>query len=86
MIKLFTAAFLLIVIAWPVAARDLDGRYAAQNPELHRWFEGLRSKGGSLCCSDADGRSIEDPDWKVVETPTPHFQVRQWGNRRRPKS
>jgi hypothetical protein len=53
-------------------ARDLDGRYAAQNPELHQWFEGLRS-GKGPCCSDADGASVSDVDW---ETRAGHYRVR----------
>src|SRR6185437_8321501 len=40
-------ALLLSASAAPsMHARDLDGRYAAQNPELHQWFEGLRSGKG----------------------------------------
>jgi hypothetical protein len=53
-------------------ARDLDGRYAAQNPELHRWFESLRSAKGP-CCSDADGSAVSDVDW---ETAGGHYRVR----------
>src|SRR5208282_5803006 len=37
-----------------------DGRYAA-NP-LKSWFDKLSSQKG-LCCSFADGRTIEDADW-----------------------
>jgi hypothetical protein len=60
-------------------ARDLDGRYAAQNPELHQWFEGLRS-GKGPCCSDADGSAVSDVDW---ETAAGHYRVRidgEWVN------
>jgi hypothetical protein len=42
-------------------ARDLDGRYAQRDPELHKWFEGLRS-GKGPCCSDADGTALSDVD------------------------
>src|ERR1700747_3002152 len=59
-------------------ARDVDGRYAAQNPELHQWFEGLRS-GKGPCCSDAHGASVSDVDW---ETAGGHYRVRiagEWG-------
>lgn len=67
-----------------VKARDVDGRFA--NSPLHDWFEKLRSQGGAHCCSDADGMSIEDPDWETVsnpDTPKIHFRVRlqgQWVN------
>ena len=53
-------------------ARDVDGRYAAQNPELHQWFEGLRS-GKGPCCSDADGSAVSDVDW---DTAGGHYRVR----------
>jgi len=53
-------------------ARDVDGRYATQNPELHQWFEGLRS-GKGPCCSDADGSAVSDVDW---ETAGGHYRVR----------
>lgn len=53
-------------------ARDLDGRYAATNPELHDWFESLRS-GRGPCCSDADGSAVLDADW---ESKGGHYRVR----------
>jgi hypothetical protein len=66
-------ALLLSALAAPsMHARDLDGRYAAQNPELHQWFEGLRS-GKGPCCSDADGSAVSDVDW---ETAGGHYRVR----------
>jgi hypothetical protein len=55
---------MLTALACPAPARDLDGRYAKQDPSLHEWFEGLRS-GKGPCCSDADGSAISDADWKV---------------------
>ncbi|MFY9895895.1 MAG: hypothetical protein WAK63_17385 [Xanthobacteraceae bacterium] len=46
-----------------VSARD-DGRYA--NSPLHAWFDQLAS-GKGLCCSFADGVSIQDVDWDTQE-------------------
>ena len=67
------SVLLLSVLAAPsMHARDLDGRYAAQNPELHQWFESLRS-GKGPCCSDADGSAVSDVDW---ETAGGHYRVR----------
>src|SRR5271168_3927571 len=43
----------------PAQARD-DGRYA--NEPLHAWFDQLASRNG-LCCSFADGFSVQDVDW-----------------------
>jgi hypothetical protein len=42
-----------------LSARD-DGRYA--NSPLKQWFDRLAS-GKGLCCSFADGLSVEDIDW-----------------------
>jgi hypothetical protein len=68
-----TCAVLSVALVAPASrARDLDGRYAAQNPELHRWFESLRS-GKGPCCSDADGTAVSDVDW---ETANGHYRVR----------
>jgi hypothetical protein len=66
------AALLVILVAQASQARDPDGRYAAQNPELHKWFESLRS-GKGPCCSDADGTAVSDVDW---ETANGHYRVR----------
>jgi hypothetical protein len=52
-----------------VSARD-DGRYA--NSPLKPWFDSLRS-GRGLCCSDADGVAVSDPDW---DSKNGHFRVR----------
>ena len=52
-----------------------DGRYA-QSP-LKSWFDGLKS-GKGPCCSVADGRTIDDPDWDSQDG---HYRVRidgQW--------
>jgi hypothetical protein len=68
-----TCALLFVALVSPSAhTRDLDGRYAAQNPELHRWFEGLKS-GKGPCCSDAEGSAVSDVDW---ETAGGHYRVR----------
>jgi hypothetical protein len=57
------------LLSLSVRARD-DGRYS--NSPLKRWFEQLGSKRG-LCCSFADGESIQDVDW---DTKDGHFRVR----------
>jgi hypothetical protein len=68
-----TCAVLLTALASQLGhARDVDGRYAAQNPELHQWFEGLKS-GKGPCCSDADGTAVSDVDW---ESANGHYRVR----------
>jgi hypothetical protein len=69
-------ALVFVALTSPAShARDVDGRYAAQNPELHRWFESLKS-GKGPCCSDADGSAVSDVDW---ETAGGHFRVRLEG-------
>jgi hypothetical protein len=57
-----------------VRARD-NGQFA--NSPLKGWFESLRS-GRGLCCSDADGVAVSDPDWDSKDG---HYRVRldgQW--------
>ena len=58
-----------VVPAGLVSARD-DGRYA--NSPLKPWFDSLRSNRG-LCCSDADGMAVSDPDWDSKDG---HYRVR----------
>ena len=62
------------VIAWinRAPAADLDGNYATQDPVLHAWFDHLAS-GKGLCCSFADGRTVDDPD---VDMAGSHYRVR----------
>ena len=57
-----------------VSARD-DGRFA--NSPLKTWFDQLAS-GKGLCCSFADGVSVQDVDW---DTQNGSYRVRlegQW--------
>ncbi len=72
LLRLVCASLLSVLSAPSMHARDLDGRYAAQNPELHQWFESLRS-GKGPCCSDADGNAVSDVDW---DTAGGHYRVR----------
>jgi hypothetical protein len=67
----FGLAFGILVSAFigAVQARD-DGRYA--HSPLKPWFDSLRSAKG-LCCSDADGFAVSDPDW---ESKSGHYRVR----------
>lgn len=63
-----------LLAAGLASARD-DGRYA--NSPLKSWFDGLRSNRG-LCCSNADGVVVSDPDWDSKDG---HYRVRldgQW--------
>ena len=64
------ALWLTIILCLAAFARDPDGRYAAS--PLKPWFDRLSSKKG-LCCSDADGTALSDPDWKSNGG---HYQVR----------
>jgi hypothetical protein len=59
-------AMLATGLVW---ARD-DGRYA--NSPLKPWFDSL-SSGRGLCCSNADGVVVSDPDWDSKDG---HYRVR----------
>lgn len=71
-VVLLFAAVVLYLAAGSSRARD-DGRYA-QSP-LKSWFDHLAS-GKGLCCSFADGVSVEDPDWTADGD---HFRVKLEG-------
>jgi hypothetical protein len=49
--------------------------YAQMDPKLHAWFDHLAS-GKGLCCSFADGVSIQDVNWDTQEG---HYRVRLYG-------
>ncbi|HXW42248.1 MAG TPA: hypothetical protein VEK75_13655 [Xanthobacteraceae bacterium] len=69
-----TVVALLVSFPSRVPARD-DGRYA--NSPLKAWFDQLAS-GKGLCCSFADGVSVQDVDW---DTENGRYRVRiqgQW--------
>jgi hypothetical protein len=63
----------LILVQVPALAKD-DGRYA--DSKLKAWFDQLASDKG-LCCSFADGASVQDVDW---DTKDEHYRVRLNGN------
>jgi hypothetical protein len=70
-----TAVVLVVAVAVLIGnaiARD-DGRYAGS--PLKPWFDTLKSSKG-LCCSDADGFAVSDPDW---ESKDGHYRVRLEG-------
>ncbi|HTV38299.1 MAG TPA: hypothetical protein VMF12_17855 [Xanthobacteraceae bacterium] len=63
------------LVSSQLLARD-DGRFA--NSPLKAWFDRLASSKG-LCCSFADGVSIQDVDWDTTQDG--HYRVRlngQW--------
>ena len=65
---------LIAFVVGAAAARD-DGRYAGS--PLKPWFDSLKSSKG-LCCSDADGFAVSDPDWDSKDG---HYRVHldgQW--------
>ena len=57
--KICRLLLLTVIILSPAYARD-DGHYV--DSPLKAWFDKLAS-GKGLCCSFADGRTLEDPDW-----------------------
>ena len=61
--SILLGAALAIAAVAAAPARD-DGRYA--NSPLKSWFEQLAS-GKGLCCSFADGVSVQDVDWDTAD-------------------
>jgi hypothetical protein len=41
-----------------------NGQWAQNSPAIRQWFNTLQSKSGGLCCSFADGQTVDDPDWR----------------------
>src|ERR1700730_6825597 len=69
-----TIGILVGLMVGAVEARD-DGRYA--HSPFKPWFDGLKS-GKGLCCSDADGFAVSDPDWDSKDG---HYRGRLDGER-----
>ena len=70
--NLAVALYLTTLVSNQLNARD-DGRFA--NSPLKPWFDRLAS-GKGLCCSFADGFSVQDVDW---DTKDGHYRVRIYG-------
>jgi steroid delta-isomerase-like uncharacterized protein len=66
--KYALAVVLLVAFGSPVLARD-DGRHV--NDPLKYWFDHL-SSGNGMCCSFADGLSVNDVDWDMQNS---HYRV-----------
>jgi hypothetical protein len=71
-LAVFTFCLTGILVPVQLAARD-DGRFA--NSPLKPWFDRLAS-GKGLCCSFADGFSVQDVGW---DTQDGHYRVRIYG-------
>ena len=68
-LAVLTFCLTTILLSGRLVARD-DGRFA--NSPLKPWFDRLAS-GKGLCCSFADGFSVQDVDW---DTQDGHYRVR----------
>ena len=71
-LAVLTFCLTTILLSGRLVARD-DGRFA--NSPLKPWFDRLAS-GKGLCCSFADGFSVQDVDW---DTQDGHYRVRTYG-------
>ena len=45
--------------------------------DLDKWFQGLSSKQGGLCCHGREAKELDDSDW---DTKDAHYRVRLNGN------
>ncbi len=66
------AASILMLVSTAVTARDPNGKYTQADPDMHRWFEQLKSVGGEACCALTDGNTLRDTEWRSENG---HFQV-----------
>jgi hypothetical protein len=60
------AAVLFTFLAITTATAHDNGQYTNTNPDIKAWFNRLAS-GRGLCCSFADGVSLEDVAWGTHE-------------------
>ena len=63
--RIFLGTFFAVFVA-PALAHD------PSHPELNGWFDKLAS-GRGLCCSNADGFAVADPDW---DSKNGHYRAR----------
>ncbi len=68
-------AALIFLVSSRSFARD-NGQFGDSSPERREWFKSLHS-GMGPCCSDADGNTLTDNDWKVEKG---HYVVRIGGD------
>lgn len=68
-IMALAVAVIVMALISALFAKD-DGRFA--DSPLKPWFDSLASKKG-LCCSFADGRTVDDPD---IDMDGAHYRVR----------
>jgi hypothetical protein len=68
-----SACCVTTLVSSQLVARE-DGRFA--NSPLKPWFDRLAS-GKGLCCSFADGATVQDVDW---DTQDGHYRVRISGH------
>jgi len=63
----------ILMAAQPQAVMVHDGdHHANSDPKMKAWFDGLASK-RELCCSFADGSTVNDVDWDTLNG---HYRVR----------
>lgn len=58
------ALAILLLACLPAQARDL-GQWDGADKATRDWFQAQVNQKGEACCDTADGRRVEDPDWRV---------------------
>jgi hypothetical protein len=60
----FWLAIATLLLALPAGARDL-GQWSHVDPKTREWFRGLTNSASQVCCDEADGQRVEDPNWRI---------------------
>ncbi|MGY8663370.1 hypothetical protein Q3C01_13475 [Bradyrhizobium sp. UFLA05-109] len=68
----------VLLTSSPGIARDPGGKYAQADPEMHKWFERLKSEGGEACCALSDGNTLRDTDWRSRDGRYQVFMDDEW--------
>jgi hypothetical protein len=63
----FAIGLMTMYACHPANAHDLS------KPELDKWFQGLSSPNGGLCCDGRDAKELDDSDWDTKDN---HYRVR----------
>lgn len=62
MIRLALAGAMALAFCLSATARD-NGQWNGLDPETRQWFKDLKNDRGVSCCSEMDGRQVDDVDY-----------------------
>jgi hypothetical protein len=67
----------LMIGALLVVACSCANAHDLKRADLDKWFEGLKSISGGLCCAGREAKELDDSDWDTKDN---HYRARLNGN------